>query len=456
MVSIWDIYERALSGRYVTELQFDTKILFEKIQELVKEYDIKYTPEEPVPSDRSLAKDAFKAGMRLLTEVGVLCIDTSRIISITEEEVKETLKAKRKEIVVGQGVDAIRVAGRKPEDKTPPLVCGGPCGGPISEETYVACLQSYAQEPLVNAVHTGSIPSIGGKEIRVGSPLELQAARCEGLWAREALNRANRPGMPIFGVMSAITLGALEVADLPGGLRPTDMHEICFLNELKTDIRLLNKVVYNSQAGNIITSCQCPIMGGFAGGPEGTAIVTIATTLQGFIMGGALHGHCPIHSLHAASTDRSDIWASDLHTLALRESDIYLPTIDYIMPSAGPCTEMIIYEIAAREIANITCGTSGIFSAGATTGAMRDHYSGMEGRIAGEIAHATAGMSRDAANNIANALLKKYEDVQAKKKAPMGKKFQECYDIKTLTPGKEYLELWEKVKKELEDLGVKL
>lgn len=455
MVSIWDIYERALTGRYVMESQFDMKILPKKTQELVKEYDIKYARREPIPSDRTLAKDAFEAGMRLLTEVGIFCVDTSRIISITEEEVKEMLKAKQREIIVGQGANVVRISGRKPEDKTPPHVCGGPCGGPLSEEIYVACLQSYAQEPLVNSVHTGTIPKIGGKEIRAESPLELQAARCEGLWAREAMNRANRPGMPIFGVMSAITLGALELADLPGGLRPTDMHEICFLNELKTDIRLLNKMVYNLQVGNIISTCQNPMLGGFAGGPEGTAIVNIATTLQGFVMGGALHGLSPMNVLFAATTSPGVIWGSDLHHLAFRESNAYLPIIDYIMTSAGPCTDMIIYEIAAKEVANTACGTSGVFSAGATTGAMRDYYSGMEGRITGEIAHATAGMSCSDANEIVNELLKRYEDVQAKKKAPLGKKFQECYDVKTLTPRKEYLDIWEKVKKELEDLGVK-
>ncbi|MEM2890826.1 MAG: monomethylamine:corrinoid methyltransferase [Candidatus Hadarchaeum sp.] len=40
------------------------------------------------------------------------------------------------------------------------------------------------------------------------------------------------------------------------------------------------------------------------------------------------------------------------------------------------------------------------------------------------------------------------------KEAPLGKKFQECYDIKRIVPIKEYTELYKKVKKKIVDLGV--
>jgi methylamine--corrinoid protein Co-methyltransferase len=32
--------------------------------------------------------------------------------------------------------------------------------------------------------------------------------------------------------------------------------------------------------------------------------------------------------------------------------------------------------------------------------------------------------------------------------------FQECYDLKTITPSKEYMDLYEGIKKELGDMGV--
>jgi methylamine--corrinoid protein Co-methyltransferase len=453
MLTIWDIYDRTLTGRPCSARDFDIKIIPQKIRDLLRNYDIKYDPANPIPADESVAKDAFYAGLELLTEVGVLCIDTSRLITITQAEVKEVLQAKSCEIVVGEGDDATKIVGRKPESRDPPQICGGPCGGPLSTEIYVDVLQSYACEPLVNSIHTGAMDKVGSREIRVGAPTELWAARCEGMWAREAINKVDRPGMSIMGVMSAVTLAASEVADLPGGLRPTDMHLISFLNELKTDWRLLSKVVYNLQAGNIISSCQVPIMGGIAGGPEGTAIVTIATTLQGFMMGGVIHSFAPIN-WRSINTNRECIWIASMHNLALRTVGVNLPTLVYIAPWSGPCTKMITYEIPALVIACTASGTSGIISAASRSGKAKDYFTGMEARIAAETARAAAGINIETANEIVDALLKKYEVAHKEGKVPIGKAFQECYDVKTLTPCEEYLELWAKTKKELEDLGL--
>jgi methylamine--corrinoid protein Co-methyltransferase len=456
MPSIEEIYERALTGPYVTEREFDTRLIFTKAQALVKEYDITFDSEYIIPADRSLAKDAYNAATKLLTDVGVLCIDTSRIIKFTDEDIEGTLRVKRRKVIVGQRPNASAIIGRKPRDRTPPHICGGPCGGPLSEEYYITILESYAQEPLINSIHTGSMLTAGGKEIRAGSPLELKAARYEGLWAREALIRANRPNMPILGVMSATTLAASELADLPGGLRPTDIHEVSFLNELKTDLRLLNKVAYNLQAGNIMASCQVPMVGGIAGGPSETVLVNIATTLQGYIMGGVIHISSPIHIIYNAPSHRDCLWVSNLHNLALRESGVYLPILNYVGSVAGPCTEMAIFEIAAGTIGNILCGASGICAAATTAGAMTDYYSPLEAVIAGEIAHIASNLSLEDANTIVYELLKKYENAILDKNIPLGKRFQECYDMKTLKPKNNYLQILETGRRQLTDLGITL
>jgi hypothetical protein len=48
----------------------------------------------------------------------------------------------------------------------------------------------------------------------------------------------------------------------------------------------------------------------------------------------------------------------------------------------------------------------------------------------------------------------KYGDIIKTKNIPFGKKFEECYDSDTITPSKEYMEIYSKVRKELEDLGL--
>ena len=39
-------------------------------------------------------------------------------------------------------------------------------------------------------------------------------------------------------------------------------------------------------------------------------------------------------------------------------------------------------------------------------------------------------------------------------KAPLGKTFPECYDVKSLEPTTEYKELYRRIKKEFEDIGL--
>jgi methylamine--corrinoid protein Co-methyltransferase len=52
---------------------------------------------------------------------------------------------------------------------------------------------------------------------------------------------------------------------------------------------------------------------------------------------------------------------------------------------------------------------------------------------------------------LAKELLKKYEDKIGD--APVGKKYQECYDISTGQPSQEYIDLYGEVKEELRRIG---
>ena len=89
-------------------------------------------------------------------------------------------------------------------------------------------------------------------------------------------------------------------------------------------------------------------------------------------------------------------------------------------------------------------------------GAELDYFgSPLDTRFLHDVGYAATRLNRQKANEIVKALLAKYEDRIKAKNPPIGKKFQECNDLKTLKPTKEYLDLYDKVKKELEDLGLK-
>ena len=62
-------------------------------------------------------------------------------------------------------------------------------------------------------------------------------------------------------------------------------------------------------------------------------------------------------------------------------------------------------------------------------------------------------MKRDTANEIVKKLLSTYESKIPE--APVGKRFQECFNIDTLEPTNEYVELYEKMKDEMTQYGLK-
>ena len=76
----------------------------------------------------------------------------------------------------------------------------------------------------------------------------------------------------------------------------------------------------------------------------------------------------------------------------------------------------------------------------------------MQPRFASEVAHAAAGMTRADANGIVKKLLAKYEDKLTE--APKGVKFQDCYDLGSIEPHQEYVDMYNKIKEELTGYGL--
>jgi hypothetical protein len=122
MITIWEVLDRVETGPYMEEKDFDIKVIAKKCRELVKEYDIKYNPEEIVTTDSSLADDLFEAGLRLFIDLGFYCQSTKRIIKFSEEEIKDELKNLPEKITIGQGKDSVIMKIRKVEEGYYPIV----------------------------------------------------------------------------------------------------------------------------------------------------------------------------------------------------------------------------------------------------------------------------------------------------------------------------------------------
>jgi len=80
MMDFLDVCERAEKGPLMTERDFELKVFIPKLNEVVKEYGIRYDSENPVPADDNAADNLYHAALDFLTKVGVYCQDTNRVI----------------------------------------------------------------------------------------------------------------------------------------------------------------------------------------------------------------------------------------------------------------------------------------------------------------------------------------------------------------------------------------
>jgi methylamine--corrinoid protein Co-methyltransferase len=219
-------------------------------------------------------------------------------------------------------------------------------------------------------------------------------------------------------------------------MRPCDSHEVSQLNELKIDINALAFTAHYKLAGDIIMSEQMPIIGGWAGGVEETAIVNVATHLAAFIM--------------VNTTAREPLMVAG-HACRAVDRNTHLLLGNQYYTSAGPCTEMCLLEAAAQAITDTASGREIMSGCASAKGVALDYTTAMEARFMAYAAGAVAGVETEKVNIMLDKLVSLYE--KNFKTAPKGKTFQACYDVTTLTPSDEYLELVDKAIKTMEGIG---
>jgi methylamine--corrinoid protein Co-methyltransferase len=456
LVQILDVMEKALEGMPMSETDYQLKRFAPKVQEKVREHKIKYDPENPIPSDNSLVDEIFEAGLELLVDVGAYCTDTGRVISYTEQEIKEALRNAPSKLHFGEGRDRKSLVARKPEDKTPPWCLLGAGGGACSSDrSFLTLVEGYAEIPETNAITTPAITRVGGMRVRPASPLEVLAAQRNAVLAREACNRVGRQGIPIMNSLATAESDiALAAALHPKfGMRQSDGYMICCMDPMKVDFARLNKVTVALSMGGAIGMCFGPLLGGYSGGPEGTAVSNVAHHMMGVLTyQSSWLLPFTIHLRYVASSSRDMLWTiSTMGQAVSRNTHLLSLNLNYT--TAGPCTPMCLYETSASVTAAVVSGLS-IESLGVATNKHEDRTTPVEPRMSAEVGHAVAGMKRSEANVLVKKLLKKYESKLTK--APLGKSLYECWDPEGREPSKEYKKVIKGYKAEMADLGVRL
>ncbi|MFX0170396.1 MAG: monomethylamine:corrinoid methyltransferase [Candidatus Hodarchaeota archaeon] len=451
-----NIIEKAETGPICLEKDFDRRILIPEVQRIIKEYDIYYDPDNLIPNDNNLADAVFNAALDLYIQVGTLAVDSHRLIKFEEAEIKKALRNAPKEITFGTDTDTRIMKDRRVEDRTPPL-CLTSGGCEISEDIYIKVVQSYAQNPLADTISGGCpLHTIFGMIPKAGTPVEVLASIYNIIYSKEGAKRAGRSSIGFHNLLgTALSAAGYIGASQPDlGVRPVDGNLVASLAELKTDYSQLTKALYYAERKNILAGAvYVPLMGGYAGGPEGTAIVTVAHHLQGLLVHNVAYSDFPVtHLKYSCSTSRETLWAASMVGQALSRNT-HLLTATEAITAAGPCTEMCLYEVTTNAIVGSVSGIH-VNSASAAKSQYLDRESGMEAIIGCEVAHAATGMKRTNANELLKTIVSKYE--KNLENPPLGRKFQECYDLKTVKPSNEYNNIYKQVKKELVDLGLKI
>ncbi len=459
MLNFLDVYERALNGPLMSEQDFDMKVFIPTLRRVVKEHGIHYdgfAAENLVPSDDALADELFHVAVDFLSQVGVYCQDTNRVIQFSRTEILDAVREAPGCCFAGEGKDAGVLSMRKPDDGHIPWLHVGSGIVCTTEEMMTNLIEAYGSIAEANSISISALDSIRGIPVMAGSPAELYAAIQGIKIGREALRRAGRPGLPIMNLIStAATAVTTIAASAPQfGLRPTDGWLVGAISEMKIDFGAMNKVACLLNWGANIGAESSPILGGYCGGPAGTAVVSTAYVLMGLLVHqGNYQLTFPVHFRHGCSTTRNVLWVVSTSCQAASRN-IPMPVIWLGYMAAGPNTKMFFYESAAYLLCAVASGAPAVQTPHPVKAVKVDGITPMEANFGVEMGVAASRLTRQQANELAHRLLEKYESQI--ETAPAGSAYQECYDVTSGKPGQEYVRLYDEVKEELIGMGIPL
>jgi methylamine--corrinoid protein Co-methyltransferase len=454
--SYLEILDRANTGKYCTEEQWDLEKVAMTTRRIVEEHKLRWNPDEVIPNDAGLADAVFEAGFQLARELGAYSRTTERIIEFDPGELEEGIRGMPQRLEMGEGKDVRTLVARKIMDERPPIVWAGNPGVPTPERLFLPMVMSWMQEPIVDLVTCGSLSEVDGREVRTADPTEITATRRELQYMRQGLKRVGRPGMGMLGAQSSVSeIGDLAAAH-PDYLRQCDAHLVPMLNELKMDHRNIAKAVNSIEYGMRNASLACVIVGGLGGDAPGSAVVNVASFILANLTCLADYHIChPIDMRQVATSTRRVLWVESIVEQAFARNAPCIIVSD-IYPKSGALTRELLYETAANAIA-ITVSGGHLEGCGSADGVL-PNGTGLEARFMGEVGHAVTkqGLSLEDANALVLALLEKYEHVFDLPEGNVGVPFDQAYDMETLAPLPAWEQMYEEIKTEVREMGLEV
>jgi methylamine--corrinoid protein Co-methyltransferase len=374
-----------------------------------------------------------------LSQTGVYCQDTNRVIHFSKKEILDAVQEAPGKCLAGEGKEAGVFGTRKPDDGKIPWLHVGSGIVATSEEVMSNLIEGYGSIAEADSISISALDSIRGIPVMAGSPAELYAAIRGIKIGREALRRAGRPGLPIMNLISTAAAAVTTIAaSAPQfGLRPTDGWLVGAISEMKIDFGAMNKAAYLLNWGANVGAETAPILGGYCGGPAGTAVVSTAYILMGLLVHkGSYQLTFPVHFKHGCSTTRDVLWVVSTSCQAASRY-IPMPVIWLGYMAGGPNSKSYFYESAAYLLCAVTSGAPSVQTPHPAKAVKINGITPMEAKFGVEMAIAASKLNE---SQIATA--------------PSGSTYQECYDVTTGKPGEDYIRLYHEMKEELAEMGV--
>lgn len=443
--------DKARTAPRVLEADWDRKILPRTLKSIAKKYDLLGTcdTENPVNTDPELADAFFKAGWEAALELGFYCHDTESIIKVDEDELKRELKKAPSQFTIGKGTEARTVRSRRPSDGVEPIYTA-PLSIQMDEELYVPLVQGIVSSPLIDFQEGPSLDTVMGRPLLADTPYETFAGIYEAHLRKHGQWLAGRPGMGNALVSSSSThfgfLSSFNMFDMP-------QIALC-LNPafMKINYTTFHKCFVAYEQGGYVRSESPTMIGGYTGGPETTAIASIATDLLQYPICGAFLPGSPSYDLrYGGNCGSYGIWTQTMATQAFaRNMDI--PLMKTINQVAGPNTKMFFLESIVGLGANSASGQAFTIAPRSAGGSAKNHLTPIECWFGASVFKGAAGVSLSDMNDICKELIPQYE--AQLNDPPKGQSFRDLYNIDTLEVNDDYKAMYFEMRELAESLGI--
>jgi hypothetical protein len=238
-------------------------------------------------------------------------------------------------------------------------------------------------------------------------------------------------------------------------LRPTDGLLLSVLPDVKVQYDLITAALVYQSYGYFGISGSFGIAGGFAGGPEGAIIESLAKTIIAWIVyRDNLYYNGVEHFVHVSGGKRImfpiHFARSVVYQATIRNSD-GIP-MHWPIPVSELCTESHLEELVLRSI-EATVNGANLYVPRVSRSRMNGGQTPADAELMIEASDAAirSGVKRDDVYGMFKPVISK---LMTNSTPEPGKLITECYDLQRHRPSPEYQELIAGVKKEFEDCGL--